>query len=63
MMGNQFFLDNEIIATLRAIELNDGGELESNTFILSSAKYNEYAIKIIKCVHENTKIRKSEYKI
>ena len=62
--GKFVFLNNEIIATLGAIELAyDGGELvREATFILSSAKYNEYAIKIIKCVQENTKLKSNNIK-
>ena len=62
--GKFVFLNNEIIATLDAIELAyDGGELvREATFILSSAKYNEYAIKIIKCVQENTKLKSNNIK-
>ena len=62
--GKSVFLNNEIIASLGAIELAyDGGELvREATFILSSAKYNEYAIKIIKCVQENTKLESNNIK-
>lgn len=55
--GKNIFLDGSKIATLSAMEIafDDGDIVREATFVLTSPKYNEYAIPIIKLVQESTK--------
>ena len=58
-VGRKITLDNELVATLKAIELSyDGGKLVYEaTFELVNSKYNPYAVDIIKIARKHPKMK------
>ena len=58
-VGRTITRDDEVVATLKAIELSyDGGKLVYEaTFELTSSKYNPYALNVIKIARMHPKMK------